>query len=96
MQQAALLAGATGNIFSGCGISINAQGELATTQEGLENSGYGNKTSEEAVYSFDKKMHCVVCQPSPKESDPKKWCGPCGICKSCDTTIKLRNKAWLN
>ncbi len=35
-------------------------------------------------YSFNKKMYCVVCQPSPKQEEKPKMCGPCGLCRTCD------------
>lgn len=41
-------------------------------------------------YAFDKKMHCVVCQKDAKKEEPKKMCGPCGICKPCDAKLKLK------
>lgn len=73
-----------GRTFSGCGMSLmsneNAIGEL-------QDSGYGNKTESSESYSFNKSMHCVVCQSPPKKGDGKKLCGPCGICRSCDKKL---------
>lgn len=73
--------------FSACGQTLNSEGGLFTLSEALTDSGYGNKTSTETSYGFDKKMHCVVCQPNPKENEPKKMCGPCGICRQCDNKL---------
>lgn len=73
-----------GKTYSGCGLSIGAGG----TATELGESGYGNKSSEETKYSFDKLMHCVVCQAPPKDNEGKKMCGPCGICKGCDAKLK--------
>lgn len=70
--------------YSGCGVTLGASG---TAEGELSNLGYGNKTSEETPYSFNKKMHCVVCQPKADESEPKKMCGPCGICRDCDSKL---------
>ena len=75
-------------VFSACGLTINALEPNIKDQ--LSEGGYGNKTDEETKYSFDKKMHCVVCQAPPKEGEAKKMCGPCGICRGCDA--KLRKK----
>ncbi len=80
-----------GKSFSGCGVTSGPEGAQAASE--LEDAGYGNKTSEETSYKFDKEMHCVVCQPRPRRTEPKKMCGPCGICKTCDTKIR---KAGLN
>ena len=70
-----------GDDFSGCGVSVSAQDR---TRDQLENSGYGNKADKSTSYKFDRKMHCVVCQPNPKKNEAKKLCGPCGICRGCD------------
>lgn len=75
----------SGKIFSGCGISLGSGG---SQMEATEELGYGNKTSKESSYKFDKHMHCVVCQAPPKEGETKKMCGPCGICKACDIKLK--------
>jgi hypothetical protein len=72
-----------GQVFSGCGASLAAKG----TEAELEQLGYGNKTSTESSYAFNKKMFCVVCQAPPKEKAPKKMCGPCGICRDCDAKL---------
>ncbi len=74
-----------GKTFSGCGMSLgSSNAQMETTKE----LGYGNKTSKESSYKFDKYMHCVVCQAPPKDNESKKMCGPCGICKACDVKFK--------
>jgi hypothetical protein len=74
--------------YSGCGLSLSGDQTLA---EKLTQAGYGNKLNPEQKYSFNKKMHCVVCQAPPKKLDePKKMCGPCGICKSCDKKLSSK------
>jgi hypothetical protein len=40
-------------------------------------------------YSFNKKMFCLVCQSPPGINAKPKWCGPCGICRQCDSRLKL-------
>lgn len=76
--------------YSGCGLSLSSQETVITE---LSQSGYGNKTNIEQKYSFNKKMHCVVCQSPPKApNEPKKMCGPCGICKSCDKALSSKIK----
>lgn len=77
-----------GQSFSACGATLRAGGLDESTENQLEQAGYGNKTSEETKYTFDKKMHCVVCQSPPKKGDGKKMCGPCGICRNCDAKFK--------
>lgn len=75
----------SGKTFSGCGMSL---GSSNAQMEATEELGYGNKTSKESSYKFDKYMHCVVCQAPPKDNESKKMCGPCGICKACDIKFK--------
>lgn len=76
--------------FSGCGLSLNNAKEINTI---LNISGYGNKLETEHKYSFNKKMYCVVCQVPPKnKNEPKKMCGPCGICRSCDNKLSSKIK----
>ena len=77
-----------GKQYSGCGATLRPEGGAPSVNNELNDSGFGNKTEESTKYSFDKKMHCVVCQAPPKEGEPKKMCGPCGICRSCDTKLK--------
>jgi hypothetical protein len=76
-----------GRVFSGCGASVSLGN--SQTEEQLDQSGYGNKADKETNYRFDKKMHCVVCQPKPKKDDKEKMCGPCGICQSCDKRLRV-------
>ncbi len=83
--QAAQRATSAGKTFSGCGGSIKAGTTDANGQ--LSELGYGDKADEKTSYSFNKKQHCVVCQPKPKDDEPKKMCGPCGICRSCDAKL---------
>lgn len=85
IMQATTEARVEGIVFSGCGTSV---GVSLGTEGQLSTNGYGNKTSAETKYSYNKKMHCVVCQAPPKEGESKKMCGPCGICRSCDTKLK--------
>lgn len=70
--------------YDGCGMTVKMENVI----EGqLKESGYGNKTNTETKYSFNKKMHCVVCQAPPKKGETKKACGPCGICRPCDKKL---------
>ena len=73
-----------GKTYSGCGVSL-ASGDMGANE--LEDAGYGNKTEPDESYSFNKIMHCVVCQSPPKKGEGKKNCGPCGICKTCDKKL---------
>ena len=91
VHNAAVAARAAGKTYSGCGSSIGPDGNAEAQ---LDDSGYGNKSSEKSSYSFDKKMYCVVCQEKPKGKENKKLCGPCGICKGCD--VKMRARASHN
>lgn len=83
-RQAGNAAKQEGKTYSGCGMSL-ASGEIAENQ--IDDAGYGNKTEADESYSFNKVMHCVVCQSPPKKGEGKKNCGPCGICKSCDKKL---------
>jgi hypothetical protein len=85
MEDAGSRAGRQGRVFSGCGST------MAKLEDQLEAAGYGNKTSEKTDYSFDKKMYCVVCQKEPKHNEPKKMCGPCGICQKCDKQLSSKS-----
>ena len=77
----------SGEDFNGCGLTISMSDDTASQ---LGEAGYGSKTETNQTYQFNKKMHCVVCQAPPKEGELKKMCGPCGICRSCDS--KLQSK----
>jgi hypothetical protein len=79
-----------GKSYSGCGLSLGPDG--FNTKNEINSLGYGNKTDEKTEYKFDKYMHCVVCQAPPKKDEPKKMCGPCGICRTCDTKLKSKMK----
>jgi hypothetical protein len=39
-------------------------------------------------YGFTKKMFCLNCQAPPKHYEQPKWCGPCGICRICDSKLR--------
>lgn len=84
IEQATNMAIAENRVFNGCGSTVSSAGQL-------NEAGFGNKVDEESDYKFDKKMHCVVCQKTPKKQESKKMCGPCGICSTCD--IKLSTKS---
>ncbi len=78
-----------GVVFAACGLTIKGDSDgMLSISEQLSNLGFGGKTGEETKYKFDKKMHCVNCQPNPKKDEEEKMCGPCGICKDCDTKIR--------
>jgi hypothetical protein len=80
MEVATSIAVANNRTYSGCGLTMEASQQL-------EAAGFGNKTSKETSYSFDKQTYCRVCQKPPKPGEPKKMCGPCDICKPCDSHI---------
>ena len=86
MNAAGAKAQLAGMSFSACGDTLGASNQF-------EQAGYGNKTDNETEYKFDKKMHCVVCQVKAKEDEPKKMCGPCGICRSCDKKLSIKSPA---
>ncbi len=74
-----------GRQFSGCGSSLaGGNGELGGAANELDQAGYGGSSDEETAYKFDKKMYCVDCQAPPEKEEKPKWCGPCGLCRSCD------------
>ena len=97
LRVAAEEAASEGREFSGCGISLKqnkGMGEPTDTEAQLGQSGYGNKPDKESSsYDFDKRMYCVVCQSPHKEDEKPKMCGPCGICRACDTRIRRKRKA---
>lgn len=74
----------------GCGgsISFGKSFDQMTPDEvrdaifGLESPMSSSKKSES--YSFNKQMYCVSCQAPPEDEEPKKMCGPCGLCRDCD------------
>lgn len=71
-----------GKEYSGCGITSTG---IKNGSDKLTEDGYGNKTeSSSESYSFDSYQYCVSCQAPPSKEDEKKWCGPCGLCRSCD------------
>lgn len=71
--------------YSACGLSISAGEENDSSSP---QSVFGGADAEK--YAFNKEMYCVVCQAPPKEGAKKKWCGPCGICKTCDVHLKSK------
>lgn len=85
-----------GQFMEGCGtaMSLLAIGGLNgdpmnMAMEDARDAVFGK--SSETKYSFDQHMYCVVCQaPPPTKTAPKKMCGPCGICRGCDTQIKSK------
>jgi hypothetical protein len=83
-----------GRVLVGCGGSVSMLGgeENVLNAEGKDvfDAIFGGKNTSE-TYKFDKRMYCVVCQAPPKESEPKKMCGPCGICKKCDAGLKRKS-----
>lgn len=92
-----LEARANGEVKAGCGGAISALGQEneSIDIEGTFNGIFGEQRkgkSKEETYSFDKKMYCVVCQAPPQKTESKKMCGPCGICKGCDTKMRTKSK----
>lgn len=82
-----------GRVFSGCGASLGGEAGVPGAANELRQAGYGNKTDEKESYKFDKYTYCVVCQAPPKEGESKKLCGPCGICRSCDKILHIKQAA---
>ncbi|CAN5423188.1 hypothetical protein BH09PAT4_BH09PAT4_02860 [soil metagenome] len=86
----------------GCGGAIGPSKENLLDFSGKDafDSIFGDQldgaSKTESSYKFDKHMYCVVCQAPPSETEKsagaKKMCGPCGICKGCDTKIKSKNR----
>lgn len=87
IEQAGNQARQTGRSFSACGVTLRADGVDGSIDGKLGLAGYGNETDSATKYKFNKKMHCVVCQPKAKKDEPKKMCGPCGICRTCDDKL---------
>ncbi len=82
------------SIGSGCSLEIENMFASVLEEASAEKLGQtGKEAVGEEKYDFDKEMHCVVCQAPPKEEEPKKMCGPCGICKTCDTKLRRKTKA---
>jgi hypothetical protein len=93
---------AAGRVLSGCGgaISFATQNNERISDMKPDDafaSIFGDEQSSkpEKSYKFDKAMYCVVCQAPPtqaeQKAEAKKMCGPCGICKGCDTKIRAKN-----
>lgn len=75
----------------GCGGAIRF-GELGNDGYSLLDALFGSMNSIEFRYSFNRKMHCVLCQRPPKKDkkgrlEPRKMCGPCGLCRDCDKKL---------
>jgi hypothetical protein len=85
VMETGIEARARGDTYSACGITLEMD-------DALKQAGYGNKTDEETNYKFDKEAYCEICQPNPGDDEPKKMCGPCGICKDCDGILRLKGK----
>jgi hypothetical protein len=77
-----------GTTYSGCGLQV---GGPPGSEGELQESGYGNKSDDKTEYKFDKFMFCVGCQAPPEQGAQKQLCGPCGLCKPCDTVAKLKS-----
>jgi len=65
--------------------------------KGLKVNSYGELVSAgEESYGFDDDGFCIVCQAPPTAEEIKanatKKCGPCGICRPCDTKIRKKTK----
>ncbi|CAN5148168.1 hypothetical protein BH09PAT3_BH09PAT3_1890 [soil metagenome] len=86
-----------GRALVGCGGDSSVlQGEeamLALSGEDAVDAIFGKNERGSEAYSFNKLMFCVVCQAPPEEQAGKKMCGPCGICKTCDTRIQVKGVA---
>lgn len=84
---------AAGNYMVGCGGVTNL---FETNRDESMLSIFSLFNRLELRYSFNRKMHCVVCQKPPKKNprtnrtEHKKWCGPCGICAGCDRQIQKK------
>lgn len=80
------------DMLVGCGGAIGGKSlEEMSSSEALdaifgEDSPIRSKGKE--TYAFDKKMFCVSCQAPPKHDEPKKMCGPCGLCEDCDAQFE--------
>jgi hypothetical protein len=80
-----------GQRMVGCG---GATSLFTASRTEAMSSVFGMSLRIETRYSFNRKMHCVICQkppkkdPKTKKAEHKKWCGPCGICRGCDVKLK--------
>jgi len=86
---------AQGQRMVGCG---GATSLFSAGRAGALEQVFGGLFKIEARYSFNRRMHCVVCQqpprrdPKTKRTEAQKWCGPCGICRGCDKQLKKKTK----
>ncbi len=86
---------ARGEVLVGCGGAIGSKAESLLTKDpsAVFDDIFGESEQSEEKYDFDKEMYCVVCQAPPKHKDEdKKMCGPCGICKGCDSKLSGKIK----
>lgn len=86
---------ARGEVLIGCGGAIGSKTEslLDKDPNDVLDDIFGKTEEPETSYDFDKEMYCVVCQAPPKRKDEgKKMCGPCGICKGCDSKLSGKIK----
>jgi len=85
MQQAAIEAKAERKVFSGCGASISANGELSTEQS-LRELGYGSKSDEDKFGPLTFKCSKGHANRRPRAKSPKDFitnCQKCGISVQC-------------
>ncbi len=85
---------ARGEVLVGCGGSLGGVDNIMDKDpSGVFDDIFGKAEEPETKYDFDKEMYCVVCQAPPKRKDEdKKMCGPCGICKGCDSKLSGKIK----
>lgn len=87
-----------GEVKTGCGGSIKAESDALSPIDGQEtfDAIFGKEserdTENKESYDFDQLMFCVVCQAPPERDEKKKMCGPCGICRDCDTALRSKKK----
>ena len=86
-------AAARGDIMTGCGGSLRGESDESDPDKVFAAIFGERKKDDSDSYTFNKKMFCVVCQAPPKKDENKKDCGPCGICKGCDASIR-RATSW--
>lgn len=86
---------ARGEVLVGCGGAIDSKADALFDKDPSDvlDDIFGKAEEPETSYDFDKEMYCVVCQAPPKRKDEnKKMCGPCGICKGCDSKLSGKIK----
>lgn len=90
MHEAAYRVGQRGIRLIGCGTTLDPI-EFLTTMS--DDDFKQVLTTAEQKYEFNQKMYCVVCQAPPAKDAKKKMCGPCGICRPCDSQLKRQGAA---